>query len=459
MISAGIASPFFTGVFGVIFLLAQFVTGEAQQLRSSQAVAVKNNQPEDDAARGVADGLDCASPLSEDPRAKLFVASESPRSDATRRRKGNQDRANKGGTALSDDPTPTFQANTVFCTRKAAERYRRIADLGGWASISQPIGRDAPAEDVERLRQRLSIEGDLPQNGANGDGWDDALTDAVRNFQRRAGLQQSGEVDEATLKALNVPADVRARELEASAKRIADVKVDFVRRYVVVNIPSASVEAVQDLRVAQRHSAVVGDVDHQSPSLTAAIRSITIKPAWTIPRSIVESEVIPKLKKHPQYLRRVGLVVLERGHKIDARRVHWSQAAASFTFRQEPGDKNPLGTLRIDMPNGEAVYMHDTPSKQLFAANYRFLSHGCVRVEGIYDLAGWLLNANPSDHWDRGTIIDVVRKGDQKRVELAKPIPVVWIYADAWASADGTVHYRPDVYSLDSGQESHQTRQ
>ena len=127
---------------------------------------------------------------------------------------------------------------------------------------------------------------------------------------------------------------------------------------------------------------------HQSPSLTAAIRSITINPAWTIPRSIVESEVIPKLKKHPQYLRRVGLVLLDRrGHKIDTRRVHWSQAAASFTFRQEPGDKNPLGTLRIDMPNGEAVYMHDTPSKQLFAANYRFLSHGCVRVEGIYDLA------------------------------------------------------------------------
>src|SRR2546430_704507 len=121
-----------------------------------------------------------------------------------------------------------------------------------------------------------------------------------------------------------------------------------------------------------------------------------------------------------------------RGHKIDTRRAHWSQAAASFTFRQEPGDKNPLGTLRIDMPNGEAVYMHDTPSKQLFAANYRFLSHGCVRVEGIYDLAGWLLNANPNDHWGRGTIIDVVRKGDQKRVELAKPIPVVWIYADAW---------------------------
>ena len=111
------------------------------------------------------------------------------------------------------------------------------------------------------------------------------------------------------------------------------------------------------------------------------------------------------------------------------------------------------------MPNREAVYMHDTPSKHLFAANYRFLSHGCVRVDDIYALAVWLLNANPNNHWDRGTIIEAVGKGDRKRVELAKPISVVWIYADAWASADGTVHYRPDVYSLDSREESHQTRQ
>jgi murein L,D-transpeptidase YcbB/YkuD len=159
--------------------------------------------------------------------------------------------------------------------------------------IPKALGRDAWANDVERLRQRLSIEGDLPQDGGSGDGWDDALTDAVTRFQHRAGLHQSGEIDEA-MNELNVQADVRARELEASAKRIADVKIDFDQRYVVVNIPSASVEAVQDLRVAQRHAAVVGELDHPSPQLIAAIRSITINPAWTIPRSIVESEVIPK---------------------------------------------------------------------------------------------------------------------------------------------------------------------
>jgi murein L,D-transpeptidase YcbB/YkuD len=456
------AFTFLAGAFGAAFLLAQFGTGQAQLLRGSEPVTAKSQRGDDAARRppldsGASNDLGCANPLAEGARAKVFVPPERPRSD--RRHKGKPDRANEGRTALLDDPTPTLQRDTVFCTRKAAERYRRIADDGGWAMIPKALGRDASANDVERLRQRLSIEGDLPQDGGSGDGWDDALTDAVTRFQRRAGLHQSGEIDQATLNELNVPADVRARELEASAKRIADVKIDFDQRYVVVNVPSASVEAVQDLRVAQRHAAVVGELDHPSPQLIAAIRSITINPAWTIPRSIVESEVIPKLKKNPQYLRRAKLVVLDRkGHKINARRIHWSDAAASLTFRQEPGSKNPLGTLRIDMPNRQAVYMHDTPSKQTFAADYRFLSHGCVRVDGIYDLASWLLNANSKEHWDRDAIVDAVREGGQKRIDLAKAVPVPWIYLDAWASADGTVHYQPDVYGLDGAADGHQTR-
>jgi hypothetical protein len=189
------ASTFLAGAFGAASLLAQIGTGQAQLLRGFEPVTAKS-QPGDDAARrapldsGASNDLGCASPLAEGPRAKVFVPPERPRSD--RRRKGKPDRANEGGTALSDDPTPTLQLDTVLCTRKAAERYRRIADDGGWAMIPKALGRDASANDVERLRQRLSIEGDLPQDGGSGDGWDDALTDAVTTFQRRAGLQQRG---------------------------------------------------------------------------------------------------------------------------------------------------------------------------------------------------------------------------------------------------------------------------
>src|SRR5262249_11606816 len=126
--------------------------------------------------------------------------------------------------------------------------------------------------------------------------------------------------------------------------------------------------------------------------------------------------------------------------------------AASLIFRQEPGSKNPLGGLRIDMPNPAEVYMHDTNVPRHFAENYRFLSHGCVRVDGIYDLAAWLLTTSGSQrHWDREALADVVREGDPKKIRLSKPLPVAWVYLDAWESADGVVHYAPDVYGLDGG--------
>jgi L,D-transpeptidase YcbB len=248
------------------------------------------------------------------------------------------------------------------------------------------------------------------------------------------------------------PASARASSKQA--KRAGEVKIRFDQRYVLVNIPSASVEAIENSRAVQRHAAIAGKVDHPSPQLTATIQSITINPAWTVPRSIVENEFIPKLRRDPGYLRRAKLVVVDRrGHKTNLR--HFRSAVSSLIFRQEPGSKNALGRLRLDMPNPQAVYMHDTPMQRLFAENYRFLSHGCVRVDGVDELAIWLLNiVNPARHWDREAIEDKVQEGNQTKIRLAKPVTVAWVYLDAWESADGMVHFAPDVYNLDSAREA-----
>jgi L,D-transpeptidase YcbB len=389
----------------------------------------------------------CVNGVAEYPRASVFQPPEQPAPERRRNPK-KRHRVSEGRLVLSDDPTPTVQPATAFCTLRAAEHYRRIASNGGWPFIPRPLRSNAAGEDLQRLRQRLSIEGDLQQEDATEEGWDDTLRDALERFQFRAAIEQSGEVDEATLRALNVPADVRARELEASARRIGELKIPFDHPYVVVNIPAASVEAIENSRVVQRHAAIVGKVDHPSPQLKAAIQSITINPTWTIPRSIVENELIPKLTKNPGYLRRAKLVVLDqRGRKVNVRLLRRS-AVTSFIFRQQPGSKNALGRLRIDMPNPHAVYMHDTPMQRLFAENYRFLSHGCVRVDGIDDLASWLL-VNSGGHWDREAIAHAMRDGGQKKIKLSKVVPVAWVYLDAWESADGTVHFAPDSYDLD----------
>ena len=364
----------------------------------------------------------------------------------------------KGGNALADDPFPSITPDTASCTLFAAQRYADIASSGGWPLLTKPLTPKAASEDLALLRRRLAAEGDLalpPNDAALGAAWDDALTAALRHYQQRLGLKPTGIVDETTLKALNVPAADRARELAASAARLSVARdLRFDARHVLVNIAAAEVEAIEDGHVAHHYTAVVGGTDHQSPQISAKITAIIVNPTWTLPASIIKNEVIPKMAKNRRYLSRMQIEILDgRGRKVNPRAIDWSSdEAAEYTLRQKAGRKNSLGTLKIDMPNKQQVYMHDTPAKAFFARDYRFLSHGCVRVEGVYDLAAWLLAGtkdSDGEDWDVAAIEDAVKQEDKQTVKLKQPLQVVWAYLDAWESPDGTVHFRDDIYGLD----------
>ena len=164
----------------------------------------------------------------------------------------------------------------------------------------------------------------------------------------------------------------------------------------MVNLPSTSVEAVENGRVVHRYVAIVGDPEHPSPEISAQIQVINLNPTWTVPISIIKKEIIPRMQRDPGYLTRAKIRILDgSGQEINPKSVNWStERAANYTLRQDSGAGNSLGSIRIGMPNKLAVYMHDTPSKGLFGADYRFLSHGCVRVQGVYDYAAWLLARN-----------------------------------------------------------------
>jgi L,D-transpeptidase YcbB len=221
--SRRIVSTFLASAFPVLVLVLPTGSSRAQAPSRSE-IEVPQKANTNDAApppeSGAVNGPLCAVSIAHGSQAKLFAPRAQPSTDERPRHGGKAERLNKGHSALSDDPTPTLQPTTVFCTQIAAERYRHIAEGGGWPMIPKPVGRESTADDVIVLRQRLAAEGDLSQDAAAGSGWDDALTEALKKFQGRAGLEQSGEVDAATLEALNVPADLRARELEESAKRI-----------------------------------------------------------------------------------------------------------------------------------------------------------------------------------------------------------------------------------------------
>ncbi len=358
-------------------------------------------------------------------------------------------------TALSTDPEPTFQPNTFFATAKASERYAAIVDAGGWPTDIVALRPGAKGAAVAELRKRLAIEGDLGAFHAGGQTWDAELTAAVKRFQARMGLRQTGIVAGATLKAMDVPARVRFRELASSANRLAGINFPFDDRYVVVNIPSTSVEAVENGRVVHRYVAIVGDPEHPSPEIAARIQVINLNPTWTVPTSIIKKEIIPRMQRDPSYLTRQKIRILDgSGQEINPKAVDWNtERAANYTLRQDSGAGNSLGSIRVGMPNKLAVYMHDTPSKRLFGADYRFLSHGCVRVQGVYDYAEWLLQGTgggPNAVWDKAAMAAKVKEGAPYDIKLANSVPVIWVYLTGWSNGDGPANFRDDVYGLDT---------
>src|SRR5271165_2688668 len=359
-------------------------------------------------------------------------------------------------TALSDDPEPTIEPDTFFATAKASERYSAIVDAGGWPTDIVALGPGTKGATVANLRKRLAIEGDLDARQASGLAWDAGLTAAVKRFQSRMGLRQTGVVAGATLKAINVPASVRFNQLASSANRLAGLNFSFDERYVVVNLPSTSVEAIENGRVVHRYVAIVGDPEHPSPEISAQIQVINLNPTWTVPTSIIKKEIIPRMQRDPGYLTRAKIRILDgAGQEINPKTVNWStERAADYTLRQDSGSGNSLGSIRIGMPNKLAVYMHDTPSKGLFGADYRFLSHGCVRVQGVYDYAAWLLEGTgggPSGGWDKAALEAKIKEGAPYDIKLANSVPVIWVYLTGWSNGDGgPANFRDDVYGLDT---------
>jgi len=346
---------------------------------------------------------------------------------------------------------PTFDEHTYDRINAAMLSYSAIEVRGGWPAVSKAsLEPGASGADVAKLRARLAVTEDLPPELAESDQYDQMLTEAVKRFQARHGLPETGIVDPQTIEALNVPVGKRLKQLAASLDRLQGMGFTFGQRYVVVNIPAAVAEAVENGKVARRYVTVVGKTDRPSPTLTTQITAVNLNPTWTVPLSIVKKDIVPKMRKDPGYAARMNMKLLDAaGNEIDARSVDWhAERTPNFTIRQDSGDGNALGNVRIDMPNPYSVYMHDTNHRNLFSADYRFQSSGCTRVKDVRDLAAWILKDNAN--WGRREIDAEIATQKRTTVKLARAIPVAWIYLTGWANPDGTVAFRNDVYGLDN---------
>jgi len=345
----------------------------------------------------------------------------------------------------------TLTGQTVQSIEKTIQEYSAIVSRGGWREVQGPdrlrLGRRHAS--VVALRQRLIATADLDQPAGGAEIFDSYVEAAVRRFQARHGINSDGVVRANTYAALNVPAEARLRQLETNLVRVRAMSGNLGGRYVVVNIPAAQLEAVEEGVAQLRHIAIVGKPDRPSPVLQAKIVEVNFHPFWTVPASIIKKDLIPLMQKDAAYLSKNKIRIYDpRGRELQPEFVDWqTDEATNYMFRQDPGDLNSLGTIRINMPNPHAVYMHDTPSKNLFGEDLRFMSSGCVRVQNVRELVTWLLAG--SGDWSRVKIEGVVKSGERTDAKIAKALPVYWVYITAWANPDGIVQFRDDVYGHD----------
>src|SRR5665213_486996 len=355
---------------------------------------------------------------------------------------------------------PILSPQILNSLQAAIAQYSDIVAKGGWPTVPATkvlkIGMQDPI--VAALRQRLAISGDLPVAAARGEtagagpsaAFVSYVDAAVKRFQARHGIQPDGVLGASSYAALNIPAHLRLTQLANNLTRLKGfLAKPLPSRFVMVNIPAASVEVVEDGVVVQRHTAVVGKVDRPSPIVNSKITEINFHPYWTVPASIIKKDLIPLMQKDPTYLDTWKIRVYDKkGQEVPPTAINWqTEDAVNFRFRQDPGDQNSLGIVKINFPSPEGVYMHDTPHKGTFNDNYRFDSSGCVRIQNIRELIAWILKDTPG--WDSDRVEAELRGNDRLDVKVTNPVDLHWVYITAWSTTDGIVNFRNDIYNLD----------
>ena len=331
-------------------------------------------------------------------------------------------------------------------------RYREIEGAGGWPKIDPGEVLKPGMQDprILQIRARLHASYDMRATATATDVYDDNLVQAMRGFQNRHGLDPDGVIGKNTLIALNVSTGDRVRQIIANMERWRWMPEKMGTDHIMVNIAGFELIRVQGGKVVRHMPVVVGKTYHRTPVFSDRIRYLEFNPTWTVPYSIATKEFLPALKKNPEAYSTRGFDLIQAGTSVSWYGIDWQQYSTRkfpYTIRQHPGPKNALGRVKFMFPNKHNVYLHDTPARSLFSKSYRALSHGCVRLAEPVKFAEEVLADLPG--WTPERINSVLTSAETTRVSLKKPIPVHLVYATVWLAADGTVHFRPDIYGRD----------
>ncbi|CAM3913892.1 L,D-transpeptidase family protein [Shewanella aquimarina] len=346
----------------------------------------------------------------------------------------------------------------VQLLREQIRRYQQLEKYV-WPAISARqyrLGQRSP--EIAKLRWMLTQLGDLPTKPSNTYReaiYDPAIVSAIKHFQLRHGLPESGELDSSTRKALQISPSQKIAHLRQALFRWFALPNQLPERYLWVNIPAYQLQVMENDTSVLSMRVIVGKPETPTPQMVTTLNLVTLNPTWTPPRSIVYGELLPKNGQNPGYLAAHGFELrkVAQGHSLAVPLANHSskQIAAllgEYQLVQQPGANNSLGRYRFSIPNNAAIYLHDTPVKKLFMRQDRALSHGCVRLEKADILAKYLFTR----HTDQSPAVikEALAQKLPRYYKLAEPLPVLITYLTTWVDTRGVVQFRPDIYKLNS---------
>ncbi|WP_370931970.1 L,D-transpeptidase family protein [Bartonella sp. DGB1] len=352
------------------------------------------------------------------------------------------------------DNSPLVSKQSLQDIRKVINRYEEIVLKGGWTRLNKSainMGLNAKGSEVAKLKYQLFLLGDLEDRFSAGETFDTHLELALLNYQRRHGLKPTKIVDQQTWNSLIIPASYRLQQLKLNYKRIKELnnRTSKNKRYVLVNIPDAKLQSVENNVKIDEFIGVVGKIDRKTPILEAKIAEIILNPTWTVPQNIVRKDLVPLVRKYPSYLIDNNITIYNiHGRKVAQELLNWnSDEPNGYIYKQDPGDNNAMATTKINFANQYEVYMHDTPDQATFVQDSLFDTSGCIRILNIQLLNKWLLK-NTSG-WNSEKIEKTIESKKTTIIKLQDEVRLYFTYITAWVNSNGQVNFRDDIYNRD----------
>jgi murein L,D-transpeptidase YcbB/YkuD len=310
------------------------------------------------------------------------------------------------------------------------KKYKQLADNHAWPLIDR---KDALSVTKQVIKRLILLE-DYQQQFKDTLVYQEELERALIRFQRRHGLDTTGSIDRATIFELNVPLKNRIKQILVNMERSRWLPVTSVGDVIAVNIPEFKMHVYHDKNLLWSCNVVVGKTVHPTTLFYGEMNTLVFSPYWNVPESIVKAEILPALKKQPDYLVK---------HRMEITGDHNGLPK----IRQKPGPANALGLVKFLFPNSYSIYLHDTPSKSLFNETERAFSHGCIRIAEPAKLAEFLLRDD--ENWDPKKIQMAMNSGKERYVSLGKTTPVFIVYLTAFTDRQNSLNFRKDIYHLD----------